>query len=225
MPDPDRKAASRRPITEATRLAADVRDSARPGRQQDASDAFERAVALVAEDDPEQAVLAATAAKRLAPRSAVVREILGIALYRSGRLREALSELLAYRRMSGRPDQNHLIADAYRAAGAPEKGLPLIREALTAPLPADVRAELFVVGGSTLADMGRFDEALGLLHRYGAAPGEIGSEDDLRVWYVAADVLERAGRRAEAAEAFELLLRHDPDSFDVRERLASLRTV
>lgn len=223
MPDPHPTGGRRAPVTEASRLAGDVRDSARPGRQQDAADAFERAIALLADDDPDQAVLAGTAAKRLAPRSAVVREVLGIALYRSGRLREALSELLAYRRMSGRADQNHLIADAYRAAGAPEKGLPLIREAMTEPLPADVRAELFVVGASTLADMDRFDEALGLLHRYGALPGEVGSQDDLRVWYVTADVLERAGRRDEAAEAFELLLRYDPDAFDARERLRGMR--
>ena len=68
---------------------------------------------------------AATEAKWLASRSGAVREVLGIALYRTERFRDALRELQAYRRMTGRADQNHLIADSYRALGSPEKAVPL----------------------------------------------------------------------------------------------------
>jgi tetratricopeptide (TPR) repeat protein len=204
-------------------LAADVRATARPGREGDAGDAFVRAVELLADEVPEQAVLAASAAKRHALRSPIVREVLGMALYASGRFREAVSELLAYRRMSGRQDQNHVIADGYRALGAPEKGLPFIREALTVPLPADVRAELFVVGASALADMGRFDEALALLSGYTHDEGVV-AEPDLRVWYVTADVLDRAGRPAEAADAFRRVLHHDAEIFDAEQRLAAIES-
>jgi hypothetical protein len=44
----------------------------------------------------------------------------------------------------------------------------------------------------------------------------------LRVWYVMADVLERAGRRNEAADRFRRILAHDPDAYDVAERLSAL---
>jgi tetratricopeptide (TPR) repeat protein len=218
---PARTSKPRTPAKRVDPLAADVRQAARPGREQDAEDAFVRAVELLADDDPEQAVLAASAAKRHALRAPVVREVLGMALYACGRYHEAQSELLAYRRMSGRQDQNHVIADAYRALGASEKGLPLIREALTVPLPLDVRAELFVVGASALADMGRFDEALSLLGGYTHAE-DIVSEPDLRVWYVTADVLDRAGRHTEAAAAFRRVLHHDAEVFDAQVRLEAL---
>lgn len=211
----------RGPRTGADAFAADVRGAARPGRAQDAEDAFRRSIDLLVADDAPQAVLAAQAAKRLAPRAPVVREVLGLALYSSGRFKEALGELLAYRRMSGRQDENHMIADAYRAVGTPEKAPPLIREALTVELPADVRAELFVVGAAALADMGRYDDALSLLHGYRHAE-DIVSGYDLRVWYAVADVLDRAGRHVEAADAFRRLLHHDDEVFDAAERLAVL---
>ena len=183
--------------------------------------AFRSAVARLAEGDAEAASAAATEAKRLAPRAAPIREILGIALYRAGAYRTALSELLAYRRMTGRVDQNHLIADAYRAAGSPEKAIPLIDDALATSLPRETRAEAVVVGASALADMGRFQEALSLLRRF-PTRAEVGAEPDLRVWYVTADVLARSGRPSEAATFLRLVVRFDPDAFDAAERLLDL---
>jgi Tetratricopeptide repeat len=39
---------------------------------------------------------------------------------------------------------------------------------------------------------------------------------------VKGDILERAGRRSEAAEEFRRIVRHDPAAFDAAERLAAL---
>jgi len=187
-----------------------------------------RAVALVAEAVAAldrgrlgDAIRAAQQAKALAARSGAVREILGMALYRKGSFREALRELQAYRRLTGRPDQNHLIADSHRALGAPEKALPLVREALDARIGAEARAEAAVVGGSALADLGRYQEALTLLRRFDRA-GDSSRPYDLRVWYVTGDVLERAGRVREAARAFQRVVDHDPEAYDAAERLAAL---
>jgi tetratricopeptide (TPR) repeat protein len=167
------------------------------------------------------AVREAEAAKELAPRSGSVREVLGMALYRSERFREALRELQTFRRFTGRLDQNHLIADSHRALGAPEKALEPAREAVRAGVPDEVRAEAAIVGASALADLKRFDEALAMLHA--VPPGKGGVKDaDLRVWYVTADVLARAGRRDEAAALFRRILRYESDAFDVAERLAEL---
>jgi tetratricopeptide (TPR) repeat protein len=194
---------------------------ARPPYREQAGTAFEQAVELLQRGKAAQAVEAARVAKRLAPRSGAVREVLGIALYQAERYREALRELQAYRRMTGRLDQNHLIADSHRALGAPEKAIDPVREALRGRLSDEVRAESAIVGASALADLGRFPEALSMLRD--SPTGERLSRDfDLRVWYVLGDILERAGRPAEAAAEFRRIVRHDAGAFDAAERLARL---
>ncbi len=199
----------------------ELKATAPPGKADRAAQAFARAVELLERDRPGAAVGAAEEAKRLAPRSGAVRELLGLALYRAERYRDALRELQAYRRVTGRADQNHLIADSHRALGSPEKAVEAAREALRAPIPEEARAEAAIVGAAALADLGRFAEALGVL-RGVASRGPRVRPFDLRVWYVTADVLERSGRRAEAKEEFRRILRHDPGAFDVAERLAGL---
>lgn len=191
-----------------------------PYRDQ-AGAAFEEAVALLQRGKAIQAVEAARVAKRLAPRSGAVREVLGMALYGAERFRDALRELQAYRRISGRLDQNHLIADSYRALGSPEKAIDAAREAVRARLPDEVRAEAAIVGASALADLRRYTEALSML-RASPTGDRLSRDFDLRVWYVTGDVLERAGRRAEAAEEFRRIVRHEPGAFDTAERLARL---
>jgi tetratricopeptide (TPR) repeat protein len=212
-----------RPVRPGTRsILEEIRATARPGQAESAVRAFEEAVDLLERDRAAAAATAARRAKDLAPRSGAVREVLGIALYRAERFREALRELLAYRRMTGRLDQNHLIADCYRALGAPEKAVDPAREALKAArLPDDVRAEAAIVGASALADLGRYTEALSMV-RASPSRERLSREFDLRVWYVTGDILERAGRRAEAAEEFRRIVRHDAGAFDAAERLARL---
>jgi len=194
---------------------------ARPGQGDAAVRAFEEAVGLLERDRATAAVAAAMRAKNLSPRSGAVREVLGMALYRAERFRDALRELQAYRRITGRLDQNHLIADCYRALGSPEKAVDPAREALRARLPDDVRAEAAIVGASALADLGRFTEAQSML-RASPTSGRLSRDFDLRVWYVSGDILERAGRQAEAADEFRRIVRHDPGAFDAAERLARL---
>lgn len=194
---------------------------ARPPQRERAGSSFQEAVDLLERGKPAQAVAAAEVAKALAPRSGAAREVLGIALYQADRFRDALRELQAYRRITGRLDQNHLIADCYRALGSPEKAIDPAREALRARLPDEVRAETAIVGASALADLGRFTEALSML-RASPTSERLSRDFDLRVWYVSGDILERAGRPAEAAEEFRRIVRHDPGAFDAAERLARL---
>jgi tetratricopeptide (TPR) repeat protein len=199
----------------------DIRATARKGAAADAVAALEAAVGALERGRVAEAERAAARAKAAAPRSPAVREVLGIALYRQERFREALRELQAYRRMSGRADQNHLIADSHRALGAPEKAPPLAEEAMRARVPHEVRAEAAVVAAAALADLGRFEEAMTLLRRF-PTRAETARSHDLRVWYVAGDILERAGRDREAAREFRRVVDHDPDAFDAAERLAAL---
>jgi len=199
----------------------EVRATARPGQVDRAVKAFERAVGLLGRGRDAAAAEAAEEAKRLAPRSGAVREVLGIALYGAERYRDALRELQAYRRVTGRLDQNHLIADSQRALGAPEKAIEAAREALKATISDSARAEAAIVGASALADLGRFAEALGMLRGF-PMRDKVSRPADLRLWYVTGDILERAGRPAEAREEFRRVVRHDPAAFDAAERLAKL---
>jgi tetratricopeptide (TPR) repeat protein len=194
---------------------------ARPGQGERAAKAFELAADLLQRGRDKPALAAAEEAKALAPRSGPVREVLGIALYRNERFRDALRELQAYRRMTGRLDQNHLIADSYRALGSPEKAVGPAQEAIRSTASDDVRSEAAVVGASALADLGRYTEALALLRTYKARERGV-RPPDLRRWYATGDVLERAGRPAEAAEEFRRVVRYEAGAFDAAERLARL---
>ncbi len=202
-------------------MAEEVRATARRGAAADALGFLEEAVAELERGHPAEAARRAAKAKSLAPRAATVREVLGLAHYRAERFRDALRELGAYRRISGRADQNHVIADCHRALGAPEKAVPLAREAMSARIPPEARAEAAVVGASALADLERYDEAIAILRRFRTNP-QVARPYDLRVWYVLGDVLERAGRGKEAAREFRRILRHDPGAFDAAERLSRL---
>ena len=86
-------------------------------------------------DDPEQGYAYSQAAKRLAARVGVVREACGIVAYRTGRWAEALSELRAARRLTGRDDYLPIMADCERALGRLDRALALVREASARPRP------------------------------------------------------------------------------------------
>jgi tetratricopeptide (TPR) repeat protein len=199
----------------------DIRQTARPAQAQEALGHLERAIVLLDRGDPRQAAKEARKAKDAAPRSGAVREVLALAHYGSESWREALREMQAYRRLTGRQDENHIIADSYRALGSPDKAVPLAEAALRAPIPAEAKAEAAIVGASALADMGRHDEALALLRRL-QTRSDVGRAEDLRIWYVTGDILARAGRRGDAAREFRRITRHDPTAFDAAERLAEL---
>ena len=200
----------------------DIRRTARPAQHADVLSRMGRAIELLERDDPRGALPEAERAKAMAPRSASVREVLGIAYYGVGRWPDALTELKAYKRMTGRVDQNHLIADCYRALERPEEAVPLADEVLRdRGAPNEAKAEAVIVAASALADQARYSEALALLAR--AKTREDVAEDyTLRLWYVRGDILEKAGRPDEAATEFRKVMRHDPAAFDAAERLAAL---
>ena len=206
----------------AVEVVSELRQTARAGKAEPAIGRLERAVELLERDDARGAAAEAQNAKELAPRSASVREVLGLAYYRLERFREALTEMQAYRRMSGRADQNHIIADCLRAIGRPDRAVPLAEEALaSAGVPLAAKTEAVVVAASALADQGKFDQALGLLRRV-RTRDDVAGPEVLRVWYVTGDILAKAGRPQEAAREFRKILRHDASAYDVAERVAQL---
>lgn len=162
-------------------------------------------------------------AKSVAPRSSAVREALGVALYLSGDFAAAHSELLAYRRLSGRTDQNHLLADCARAAGRHDR----VAEYVMAMDPAidgrDRVAEGLIVLAGDRADRGDLRGAMAALER--AADTSQGVEPHhVRVWYAAADIAERMGDHERLRDYLEAIVAVDPDFLDAAERLEALQS-
>src|SRR3954464_15408305 len=139
----------------------DIRRTARPQLQKEVESRLARAIDRLERDDPRGAVPEAEKAKAMAPRSASAREVLGMAYYGVGRWQDAITELKAYKRISGRSDQNHLIADSLRGLGRPMEAVPLADEVLRdRHAPAEAKAESVIVAASALADPGRFGGGL-----------------------------------------------------------------
>lgn len=166
-------------------------------------------------------------AKEVAPRSVTIRESLGVALYLTGDYAAALTELQTYRRLGGKPDQNHLIADCLRAVGRGTDRIPELIEEMVSDAPADRVTEGVIVWGSHLADRGELAAGRAVIRRrveaLDAADGDI-EEHLLRLWYVAADLAERDGDRDTARTFFERVAASTDGFFDTEERLERLRT-
>lgn len=166
-------------------------------------------------------------AKHLAPRSAVVRETLGIALYRAGDLRAALAELQAYRRLSGSADQNHLIADCLRAEGREEqRALELATELAEDPSQEiERRIEAAIVVAAIQLGRGRPARAGSALGRFLTGPDAASAPpaSRVRLLWLAADVAEAEHRLDDALTALEGLRRLDPDYPEAEDRVARLR--
>ena len=184
---------------------------------------------VAASDDDDHVVARRylTWAKHLAPRATVVRESLGIALYRAGDLRAALSELQNYRRLSGSDDQNHLIADCLRAEGRDTSRAIEIGSALARDPAADIerRVEAAIVVAAVHLDLGAPDRARAALQPFlaGDPAAAVPDHAAVRLLWVVADVAEAEGRTAKAEEALERLLSLDAEYPDAAERLARLR--
>jgi tetratricopeptide (TPR) repeat protein len=173
-------------------------------------------------DDPEQGYAYAQAAKRLAARVGVVREACGIVAYRTGRWAEALSELRAARRMTGRDDYLPMMADCERALGRPDRALALVREASTADLDRATQIELRIVESGIRRDQGLSDAAVLALQVPELTSGRL-RPWSARLFYAYADALLAAGRADEARDAFARAVEADPDGeTDAADRLDQL---
>ncbi len=162
-------------------------------------------------------------AKHLAPRIPLVRESLGIALYRAEEYRGALAELQAYRRLAGSTDQNHLIADCLRGTGAePEEpvavGMELVDDERAEPAR---RVEAAIVVAAALESAGQRRRARGVLDAVEAPALRAGDEARARRHWFAAELAERDGDLAGAARQLDALLRLGPDdeAAEWRQRL------
>jgi tetratricopeptide (TPR) repeat protein len=196
----------------------------RGGRADDVALALSIGSAAIDEGRPDVAIEVLAWAKSEASRIATIREAYGIALYHADRFADAASELQAYRRMSGRQDQNHVLADCLRALGRDLDRIAETAGALVADerAPMERRAEAAIVWAAAVADGGDLGAARAVLRRFleGYELGE--AEHDLRLMYLLGDLAQRAGDTDDARRHFERLSAIDPELLDVGERLEAL---
>ena len=180
---------------------------------------------MLLDEDPEKAYAHAAYARRKASRVPGVREASGVAAYTVGKWQEALSDLRAARRMSGRDNFLAIMADCERGLGRPERALEITNDPAADALDTADRIELRIVAAGARRDMGDGKAALAELQvpelkERRARPWVA------RLFYAYGDVLEELGREDDAREYFSRASAVDSDGVtDADERLAALEGV
>lgn len=154
-------------------------------------------------------------AKELSPRSATVRELLGLSAYRSGNWEEALRELRTFRRITGDLIHYPVEMDCLRALHRPDDVIKAWDRLQGYDISPMVNHEARVVYASFLLDENRARDAWAIIKpgRLVASP----SEGELRRWYVAARVALEAGDKDAARRLVAALDEQDPDFEGVDE--------
>jgi tetratricopeptide (TPR) repeat protein len=179
-------------------------------------------VAAELASDPEQAYRYAHAGRELAARIGVVREVNGIMAYRTGRWAEALAELRAARRLTGRGEYLPLMADSERALGRLDRALELVQSDDAKRLARAAQIELRIVESGIRRDQGLTDAAVLALQVPELSDGRL-RPWSARLFYAYGDALLAAGRPEAAREAFSRAVVADEDEeTDALERLDEL---
>jgi len=175
------------------------------------------------------------------PRTGLLREALGVALYLEEHYDQALSELGAYRRLTGKPDHNHLVADALRATGHNCDRIPaLIVEMENHNLQHDLDeghpddrvpdAAIYegrIVWASWLADTGDIGAGRAVLAPLLNTTNDNDHDDSpdehhLRAWYVAADLAQRDNDPNTARQLLQHITDNAHNFYDTNQRLTNL---
>jgi tetratricopeptide (TPR) repeat protein len=179
-------------------------------------------VAAELASDPEQAYRYAQAARALAARIGVVREVNGVTAYQTGRWAEALAELRAARRLTGRGEYLPLMADSERALGRLDQALELVHSDDAKRLPRAAQIELRIVESGIRKDQGLADAAVLALQVPELTDGRL-RPWSARLFYAYGDALLAAGRTETAREAFSRAVVADEDEeTDALSRLDEL---
>lgn len=219
MPEAEPERRSRRaPAALVEELAPEVGGATAPKlavRLADASRAFEAERFLEARRILNQLV-------KRAPRSAAVRELLGLTQYRLGKWADAARELEAFRELTGSTEQHPVLADCYRALGRYAEVEDLWRELREVSPSPDLVAEGRIVWAGTLADQGELRRAIAEVEVSTRRIKAVRRPHHLRLLYVLGDLYERAGDVPRARAAFDRVLAAAPDFADAAARRRAL---
>jgi len=156
-----------------------------------------------------------------APTVPAVRELLGLAAYRMGRWRQAVTELEAAEELTDSVEQHPVLADAHRALGHAEAVERLWDELRQGGVGVEVLTEGRIVTAGARADQGDLRSAIALLEG-GPVDVRRPKEHHLRLWYALAALYERAGDVPRARALLGRLVSVEPGFADAAVRLAGL---
>lgn len=184
-----------------------------------------RLVAASLAEDPEAGYQLARDARRLAARVGIVRETAGIAAYRAGHWADALTELRAARRLTGRTSYLPMMADSERALGRLDRALALVAEPQAGQVDRATQIELLIVESGIRRDQG-LPEAAAVTLQVPELTDRRVRPWSARLFYAYADALLDAGRTDEARDWFGRAAEADRDEqTDAAERYEDLDDV
>jgi len=148
-------------------------------------------------------------AKSLSPRSATIRELLGLSAYRTAKWEEGLRELRTFRRLTGDLIHYPVEMDCLRGLNRPDDVTRAWDRFQTYDVSTTINHEARVVYASFLLDRGRPHDAWAVIKpgRLVASP----SQGELRRWFVAARVAMEAGDHDAARRLIAALDEQEPD--------------
>ena len=159
---------------------------------------------------------------RDAAHVAEVRELYGLSLYRLRKWSAAIIELEAFRAIAGSPEQNPVLADAYRALRK-WKDVDQLWEELREYSPSkDLVVEGRIVAAGALADQGKLAAAIELLEKGWDKPSRP-EDHHFRRAYALADLYERSGAALRGRDLFRWIVHHDANFADAAIRASQLR--
>lgn len=167
------------------------------------------------EEEPQRALAHARWVARQASRIDLARETLALIAYRQGNYRLAVREFRTAMRMNGFPDYMPFIADCERGLGNPEKAIEIAKSPEASRLTGESKAEMLLVYAGALADLQKWNNAIGvadMLLRAKGMPGEY----RMRAAQAEQYFLEQAGRTKDAEKLNPLLDRLE-DKYADRE--------
>ena len=160
------------------------------------------------------------------PGVAAVRELTGLAAYRTGKWRDAVKHLTAFATLTDSNEHLPVLMDCQRALRKPKKVAELWNELRQSSPEPDVLAEGRIVASASLAESGDLQGAITMLSAAGGLKAlRNPSNRHVRQWYLLADLYERAGDVPKARELFDRVIRVDREAYDVADRLANLGPV
>jgi len=184
-------------------------------RRQPALNHLTKAMEFFADERYPAAAAELREAKKLSPRSATIRELLGLAAYRSSKWEEGLRELRTFRRLTGDLIHYPVEMDCLRALGRTDDVIKAWERLQDYEISATINHEARVVYASFLLDEGRPRDAWPVIKpgRLVASP----TPGELRRWYVAARVAMEAGDKDAARRLVAALDEQEPDFEGVDE--------
>lgn len=163
----------------------------------------------------------ATAISKEAPSVSAAHELLGLASYRLGLYKQAVSALELAQELHSNPALLPVIADCQRAQGRWAAVDRVWTEIKGASPSHEIMAEGRMVAAGALADQGELRAALELMEPATKRP-KVVRDFHLRQWYVVADLYDRTGDPISARRWFSSVLDFDDEFGDVRDRLRGL---